>query len=274
MRLFRTRTFRTRLLYLLCATLSWLAGALTAGCAAPRQDRDALNVGYQALQAGKYDDALARAEAYLSKHPQGEGAAEAHYLRGRVFEQRVAGSQRDAQANLQAARNAYIAALELKPNPTLEANVRASVGNVAYWQDDYATAAQQWQRAYEITTDPPTRAYILYRIGLSQQRLGQFDAADRTFAMVQEQYPNTDAASRAKVKQGHRGFLVQLATFANSGGADQAVLEIRKSGVTPQRVTNPKGQHVVSVGPVPTYQQAQALKGRFLDRYPDALILP
>jgi hypothetical protein len=39
-------------------------------------------------------------------------------------------------------------------------------------------------------------------------------------------------------------------------------------------MTDGQGRTVLRVGPMPSYQQALAMKQRYADRYPDALILP
>jgi hypothetical protein len=39
-------------------------------------------------------------------------------------------------------------------------------------------------------------------------------------------------------------------------------------------VADPSGRHIVRVGPLPTYEQAEALKQRLAGKYPDAVILP
>jgi hypothetical protein len=65
-----------------------------------------------------------------------------------------------------------------------------------------------------------------------------------------------------------------MATYASATSADAAVGELRRSGVIPLRTIDPRGNHVVSVGPVPTFVAAQQLKARFVQKFPDAVILP
>ena len=238
-----------------------------------------LNQGYAALEARQYDQAMAAADAFLRATPAGPGSAEAMYLRGRALEQRVTDPAArpgadEARTSLQSARLAYINALKLSPSPQLEAYTRASLANVAYFQDDYATALQQWSAAYNGLDQPDVKAWALYRIGLSQQRLGQFEAADRSFAAVRQQFPASEPARRAEGKQGARGFVVQLATFNNPNNAERAVAALRRQGVLPNRTADAQGRSQVRVGPVQTYAQAMDLKRRFAAEYPEALIIP
>ena len=87
----------------------------------------------------------------------------------------------EAQGRLQQARLAYIDALKVGTESRgLEGLIRASLADVAFWQEDYATAADQGRAAYPLLEDPTVRAMALYRSGLSYQRMGRFDDADRT----------------------------------------------------------------------------------------------
>src|SRR5882762_3496689 len=89
-----------------------LAGGL--GCQNAK-DTQNLQQGYGALDLKDYQRAIAAADDYLQKHPTGNGAAEAAYLRGRAFEQRTKGSDAEAQANLREARASYEQVLTLMP---------------------------------------------------------------------------------------------------------------------------------------------------------------
>jgi tetratricopeptide (TPR) repeat protein len=183
-------------------------------------------------------------------------------------------SAADARERMKSARDLYYQALDQHPTPALEGNIHAGIANTSYWMDDYTTAAAEWSKAYPLLTEPNDKSYALYRVGLCQQRLGKFESADQTFDEVERQFPNTDAAAKAKTRQGARAFTVQLATFANSGTADNAVNDLRKKGVTATRTYDNAGHTVVSVGPIPTYAQAVSVKTQFASAYPSAVIVP
>ena len=195
--------------------------------------------------------------------------AETLYREGQALETRPNASRQDFMA----ARDSYTQALQLQSTPELEARIRAGLANACYWLDDYPTAIREWTTAYPSLEDDATRSFTLYRIGLCQQRLGQFAQADQTFAKVQQDYPGTDAAKRAREHQGFKGFTVQLATFANPKSADAEIDKLRRQGVAPAKAQNATGT-AVSLGPVQTYAQAIDLKNRFASTYPQAVILP
>jgi outer membrane protein assembly factor BamD (BamD/ComL family) len=243
-------------------------------CSSNKSAKEELAAGYKSLEQKRYDQAIAQADAFLAKNPTGAGTAEALYLRGRAFEQRTAANPHESKTNLQSARSSYIEALNRRPPTHLETTIRTSLANVAYFQDDYATALAQWHSALPRIENPDTRAWTIYRIGLSQQRLGQFEQADQSFATVQQQHPGTLPAQRAREHQGARSFYVQLVTFKNAASADKATAALRREGVEPVRSESAQGFQQIRVGPVQSYAQAQSLKTRFADRYPDAIIIP
>jgi TolA-binding protein len=245
------------------------------GRAAPSQA--VLDAGYVALESQQYNEAIAKADEFLAGSSHGAGSAEALYLKGRGFEgKNLAGVEdaAEAAANLQSARTAYTLALSLNPRQPLDAYLRTSLGNVAYFQDDYRTAIAQLTTAYDNLDRDDLKAWALYRVGLCQQRLGNFADADRTFATVVQRHPQTIPAQRASEHRGATAFYVQLATFASPAAADKAIAELKREGVRAARVAGPEGRAFLRVGPISSYAQAQYTKNRFRVRYPDALVLP
>ncbi|HEX8523529.1 MAG TPA: tetratricopeptide repeat protein [Tepidisphaeraceae bacterium] len=266
--LFRVSSFGFRILLLFVL--------VAAGCAAQpsASDKASLAAASRSVETQQYEQAIAQADTYLSRTPHGPGSAEALYLKGRGFEGRVAQNPGEAKKNLQAARSAYVQALGMKPSQQTEAAIRTSLANVAYFQDDYNTASDQWQAAYPKLTDANVKGWVLYRIGICQQRLGQFDRADQAFAQAQREFPHSVPAQRSREHQGARGFYVQLATFASGASADKAAAALKTQGVTPVKTTDSKGNQQLRVGPLSSYGQAMAMKSRFAGQYPDAMVVP
>jgi tetratricopeptide (TPR) repeat protein len=261
---------------------------LMTGCAGGRNKKTAtastdappprviLDAGYQALESQQYNEAIAKADEFLAGTPAGPGSAEALYLKGRGFEGKNAAgvTPEEAKQNLQSARVAYIQALEQNPKDPLAAYIHASLGNVAYFQDYYQSAMGQLNAAYDKLDNNEVKAWTLYRVGLCQQRLGQFKQADATFASVEQFHPGTVPAERAKEHRGARAFWVQLATFASPANADKAVMELKHEGINASRAADAQGRALLRVGPLASYSQALFIKQRFAEKYPDAIILP
>ena len=257
----------------LAILISVLFSSLLAGCESQPKATE-LDRARDALVARDYSRAETGAQTYLARDPDGPRAAEAYYIQGRALEDAVAVNAQQARENLQAARNAYINALKaVTIDRALEGLIRASLADVAYWQDDFATSAEQGQAAYAMLEEPNAKAWTLYRTGVSQQRLGRFDDADKTLRMVQEYHLGSEPAQRAVARIGVRGFNIQVATFANAAAADTVVANLQKQGyASSKRLTGSKT--VIFAGPYKSWGQASNARARLLATYPDALIVP
>ena len=259
-----------------------LLAFLVAGCMSHKEieDRKVLQAGYGALGQADYDTALAASDQFLHDNPNGgPGTPEALYLQGRVYEHNAstadaAGRLPEARADLQTARQTYEHALTLSPAPKVAALIHAGVANVAYFQEDYFTAMREWSAAYTDLTQPDAKAWVLYRLGLCQQRLGRFEDADLNFTDVRREYPGTEPAQRAAVRQGARAFYVAIGSYTDSKSADPVLAALRGNGFTAMTMMTPNGREAIRVGPAYNYDQAKALRTRLMGAYPQAVIEP
>lgn len=254
-------------------TLSLLTIAV-AGCAADNASKQTLADGYAALNNQDYVTAYSDADAFLSKTPAGPGTVEALYLKGRALELRKANSQAEAKQNLAEARACYVQALARQPKGKLEAYLHSSLANVAYFQDDYSSAINEWTKCYDQLDTDDSKAWALYRIGVARQRMGSFADADAAFTAVQQRFPNTTQATRAREHQGARAFFVQIGSYATPAAAGGASEEIKRQAIATQLKNDGKGHTIVLAGPIASYGQAASLKARLTPRFPDALIVP
>lgn len=255
----------------------FLATAL-AGCTPPEKKPappGALRRADAALAARDYDGTIMAADQQLSSRDNtNKSRIQAYYYKARALVARPKPTTAANEADLKEARLLLESALALKPDSQDEPNIRADLANTVYFQDDFVTALSNWSAAYEKTKKPDTRAWILYRIGLSEQRLGRFDQADHTFEKVQRNHPNTEQAKRAKEHQGARSFSVQVGTFNKPEVADKLVKWLEGKGLKPTTKTDMQGRHVVSVADLPTYDAAKGVRAQVTGDYPDALIFP
>lgn len=238
------------------------------------QESAQLSAASRALDEHRSQVAIEQADAYLRKQPHGPGSAEALYLKGRGYEQKAAGDRNEMRRNLAEARTAFLDALNQQPTPQTEGYIRASLSNVAFFQDDYATALAEASRAHALSNSAEIQSVLLYRVGVSQQRLGRFTDADQTFNLLQQRYPGSPLAQRAREHAGQRNFFVQLATFNTPTGADKAIESLKATGVVVSKRADSSGHTIVNVGPFSTFESAKSAKERFAGQYPDALIVP
>jgi len=252
---------------------------LLTGCAAHETNVKTLRQGYDALAIQQYSIAMDDANAVLAANADGTLPAEAHYLRGRVFEETaMASPPSSAQAaDLQKARDEYRQAISLPHKQDLDGNARAGAAMVAYAQDDYETALQQWQAAYPELKKSEDRVRTFYRMGQAAQRLGQWSVADQYFQQVQQLAPGTDVAANARAHQGARAFYVQVIASVTANQATALQKQLNANGIAVQIAPGPTsatGHLSVRTGPLPTYSQAKSLRDRLLSKYPNATILP
>ena len=250
----------------------FLPGCLDGG------SRQILNRAYTELDSRQYDDADSDADEFLRAHPNGSGVGEAYYLKGRIEEQRaqdpqVSSTHADKQGHLDAARDEYTRGLESIAPSTVKALLHSGVANVDFYEEDYSTAAREWQIAYDNLTSEDQRAWVLYHIGRCDQRLGMFDKADEAFAMVQRLYPASEASIRAASRTGMKAFFVEVGSFPSEKNAETAAAELRKEGYAASRSID-IGRQIVRVGPITSYAEAKAFQGRLRAQYPGAIISP
>src|SRR4051794_26293343 len=167
---------------------------LGGGCAAPQPTtKEKLAEAYGQLESPNPDYAgmSAAADAYLKEQPEGPAAADALYLHGRALEEKAQRDAAGAQRGLGGGDKYYSPARTKNPRPQLEALIHVGMGNVLYFQDRYAAAINELASGYAKLERAEDKAWALYRIGLCHQRMGNWEEADRNFAMVQEQFSNT-----------------------------------------------------------------------------------
>jgi tetratricopeptide (TPR) repeat protein len=235
------------------------------GCADDPRSRQALAAGEQALAAQQYDQAIRDADSVVAMgNPN--WLAKANYLRGRALEASAV-----TAPQLERARQTYALALTQHPSKTVEAQLHGHLGNVCFYQDDYATALQQFTLA-NAQLQPPDEK-VLYLIGVCQQRLGRFVDADRTFQQVQQQYPGSDPAGWAKTLEGARGFYVQVGAFSNDADAQRAAAAVASVGAIPTKTMH-NDLTIIRTVDVRSWESAMELRARLIAQYPDAQVKP
>jgi tetratricopeptide (TPR) repeat protein len=234
-------------------------------CADDPRPKQQLAAGEQALAAQQYDLAIRDANAVVAMGDPGY-LARANYLRGRAIE-----ATATTGPDLNRARQAYALALTQHPSRSVEAQLHGHLGNVAFYQDDYATALQQFTLANGQLQPPDEK--VLYLIGVCQQRLNRFSDADRTFGQVQQQYPNTEPAAWARTLQGARGFYVQVGAFSNEIDAQRAANTVIAIGAIPARSTH-NDLTIIRTVDVRSWDSAMQLRAKLVGQYPDAQVKP
>jgi TolA-binding protein len=265
--------------------------ALSAGCqpAPPPPPRmpAALAAASQALAAHQPDAAISDANAYLQANPHGPSSAGAHYLAGRGYFMKQATDPAEQRQLLQSARSSYELALHdlqdqnSTADPSLEADIRGELSNVAWYQDDFPATIQQAEIVYNMPGTPSAaERFLLYRIGASQQRLGNFDAAQMTFHQVEQRFPGTLEARDAQVQENRREFYVQLGEFAPGSSPAPALALLSSHGGPLENIPTSSvgvgntGRTTWDAGPFATYPAAKQVRDQVLRDFPNAVVVP
>jgi tetratricopeptide (TPR) repeat protein len=243
---------------------------MAGGCISDQQKiSDAVSAGEVALGGNRFDVAVSDADDALHIGQ----SAQAYYLRGRAEESRPKPDDQITAGDLASARVDYQSALDLHPGQPLEARCHAGLANVAFVQDDYATALYQYTSAVDHLDRPEWQELALYRIGECQQRLGHFQDADRTFALVCQQYAGDDIAAKAEARESVHGFYVQIGAYAQPNDATTAMKSAQTDGLDCRLIAD-QGMIAVRGGPFSTYTDALHARAAVAAQFPDAAIGP
>jgi tetratricopeptide (TPR) repeat protein len=245
---------------------------LLAACTGNAQSRQSLDGANQSLNASQYDQAIRATDSVLSSSDSA-AYAEAWYIRGYAIEKRPKQDNAAAQRDLSLAADSYSRGLASNPRPSLAARLHAQLGNVAYYQQDYSTAVRELTAAFDTLDSSQPKDLVLYHIGIGQQRLGRFEDADQTFTRLQQIYPTSPYAARARDHQGVRGFYVQLGEYSQPADINRAAGAISAAGSVPLQ-TSRGGLTVIRTADVPSFAQAEELRSRLAGQYPDARVMP
>jgi tetratricopeptide (TPR) repeat protein len=246
--------------------------AVLAGCTGNAQSRQELHSGKLALDSQQYNQAILDADAVIAGG-DAPALAEAYYLRGYAIEMRPKVDNEAAAHDLEMARDSYSKGLSHDPRPTLAARLHAQLGNVCYNQQDYSAAVPELNAAFNATDTAEPKDWILYRMGVGQQRLGRFEDADVSFQRLVQDYPNSQYAGPARGHKGIRGFFVQLGAYSRQSDIDAAARAVSAAGSAPLK-TYTKGLTVIRTADVPSFGQAEGLRDRLVGAYPDARVMP
>ena len=198
---------------------------LCDGCRDPsRGAAEQIRQADRAYRYAQYEKSDRIASSVISAHSEELVGAEARYLRG---------LSRLRQGDRQAAQNDFLAALRRCEHRPLEVLLWVQLGNLAFDEQRYETAARCYQHA---TGDLPANIpadKVWYRCGVSLQRSGDFTGAREAFARLLAEHPASLLASSARRKLAWRAdhFSVQCGAFSTEESARLAARKLRQDGV-------------------------------------------
>ncbi|MCX5653501.1 MAG: tetratricopeptide repeat protein [Planctomycetota bacterium] len=246
------------------------AGSLAMGCS-PGNQRDAhaaFDEGFAAFQAGHWQRAYDGFTRYLRSGPEVASRGEVYYYRGEAL---VHLRRRDeAMAD-------FKQALASKPGQPILDFVRVAIGNFYYEEGNDAKALEWYDQALRDRVPELPMDQLSLRAGVSLQRVGRWQDADKYFQHLINNFPATVAAQEARRRIHATAFAVQTGAFTTAAAAQQELARLRQKGFDGRIVPASRpGQtlQAVQVGRARTYAEAQALASRLMGAGFSTLIVP
>lgn len=198
------------------------------------------------------------------------GAAEAFYIRGcaRMHLHRAVEAQADFQR-----------AVELSKRRDLTARARAALGSLAADNRRYEEACDQFAAAVDELPARPPLDEILYRYGLSLQRVGRWREARRVLGQIIRKFRGrpVEEPARRLFSWPDDFFSIQCGAFGRRSNAEKLVGRLRDAGwdaTVRTEIRAGQGVYLVRVGRYQTYAQARAELARAQDVQPGAFVVP
>lgn len=140
------------------------------------------------VTAKRWSEALAAADAAVASESDAALKAEADYVRGRALQQ---------LARFDEAREAYGKAIGQARTETA-AKAQFMIGETYFHQKKFADALKAYLKVEILYDYPAWQSLALLEAGKCHEQLDEMEPARTTYRRVQETFPATDAASKAK----------------------------------------------------------------------------
>lgn len=256
---------------LLCAV------ATAAGCSKGplnKEGRRLFWVAHKNLEQGRYQEANRDFTQVIARNPNSWALSEVFYFRG-LTRLRM-GHRSEAKADFRQGASRYGRQLTQVYSAVALANLEYEEGN-----DPLAVHLYKQMLKGDLGQTPVDA--VLFRLGVSLQRLGLWREADDTFAHLIDKYGDSDLRPAARRRFQASFFTVQVGAFVDRRNARSlaAKLRARKWPVTvgvaagrTARMGKDKTYHTVSVGRYRTYLDARAVARKLKAKGHSVVIKP
>jgi tetratricopeptide (TPR) repeat protein len=244
--------------------------ALSAGC--QQQTNRDLAEGIRQGDANYRQGNYVGAERDLSRAIQADRsapeAAEAYYIRGLT---------RLKQSKIPAAEEDFICAIQLGNRNDIKANCQVCLGSIAFERENYVSAYKYYAAAAENLPQISPNDWVLYRLSVSAQKIGQWDSGRQYLAKLIREYPEGEAARLARKRLHYSCFTIQAGSFRQPAGARALMVQLQRQFLPVRAEAQQVGSdvhQVVYVGRFRDFKSAREMLDKVRKTVPDALILP
>jgi len=225
-----------------------LALALTAGCVAPETrpgtpDHPAFQRAEQAMLLGDEDQALTLYRSYRQGFGNSDLVSECFLREGTILlkKGRIAEAERSFHEAIARPRSTFVAA-----------SAWVGVGDCRFSVDDYDGAATAYQRSLDLGARDARNDYALYRLGVSRQRSGDWEAGKSCYQLVLRDHEKSALKVRAeqRLRYPDRSLHLQVGAFQNEAGAKELETRLHAQGLIAKtvNVANGPAPYLVWVG--------------------------
>lgn len=203
-----------------------MALLVSAGCTGEHISPDTqrkLEAAQADYKADKNREVVRYANEILRTETRGEGAMQAHYLRGMALYRlkEYPSAREDLQRVYARTRNVD---LRIKATDTL--------GELAYLRGDLNEADRLLAEVVDQTREGDRPAdHARFRRGCIRQRQGKWIEADVEFEKVIHQFPNTSVARKAAQKARGRSWTIQVGSFDSKNNAGATATKFQQAGM-------------------------------------------
>lgn len=196
---------------------------------------------------------------------------EAYYLRG--LSRRHQGQGRDPLSEKDFAK-----AIERSCHPTIKGLAHVGLGHIYFEQGLTALSKAKFHylAALELLGDTAPKDAVLYRLGVTMQRLGHWSQADRYLQQCADSFSSSDFAAQAQRRIGAKTFRLQVGAFSDLNRSRKKIESMQKSGwrfdSTPEMI-NSKKLYFVRSGRYSNYERAFSQQKRLAAKEPGAIIV-
>ena len=253
----RNRSTVNRTIAIICFTI--LAVITFSGCNSPinPQDQASLDLARKQVQTKKFSSAIRNLDEFLGNHPSGSNSGEAYYLRGLCHRQIV-------PANEQLAEQDFQNALKDKKDRVIRPLAQVGLGHIYFENHPLQPekAVEFYRDAISDLPNAPPKDAALYRLGVSLQKMGQWQDADLYLSQCIDKFPDSTFAKYARDRFGARIWSFQFGAFADLNRARNLVKQLQASGwpaIWQTRRKNSSLLYVVRSGRYFNYNQANTM---------------
>ena len=224
-----------------------------AGCASGPLDATGqalFDAGYKSFQDGRYREADEKFSAVIKRSPTTWALSEVYYFRG--LSRLKLNRRPEAKQDFRAGATVYGRELT-------QVYSAVALANLEYEEGNDPAAVRIYRQALDHKVKGLPADYILYRLGVSLQRLGKWGEADDCFAELVSKYPQSSLAADARRRFQTTYFTVQVGAFADRANAQKTADRLRAEGypvTLSVSVAAGKTLHTVCAGRYATYREA------------------